>query len=414
MVNLKNIAKKIFVIILILVFIAAFSASYSSLNIDNLAFVVALGIDTSDTKSIKVTFQFVNPPSSTEGASGDSKIILDTVDATSITNAINTMNAYLAKKLDLSHCKTIVFSEEIAKNGLSEYIYSLMNDVQIRPTSNIIISKCTANAYIGQSAPSLETLVSKYYDTFPNSSKYTGYMPNATIGDFFNALVCNYCQPYAILGGTLSDNNDVSDNDISNLDENSGDSEIKSGSSTISGTRNSENIGTAVFKHDKLVGELNAIETICLLSLTNKVNSFLISIQNPEDETSLIDIYLTPDGKTKIDAQIVNSSPYIKVDANFTARIHSMNENSKYLDSNILNSISDKCSNYLESAISQFLYKTSLTYKSDITGIGKHVLYNFKTDQDFENYNWESNYTNSTFEININTNMESGFLLTQT
>ncbi len=31
--------------------------------------------------------------------------------------------------------------------------------------------------------------------------QYTGYMPDATIGNFFNALICNNCEPYAILGG---------------------------------------------------------------------------------------------------------------------------------------------------------------------------------------------------------------------
>lgn len=243
-------------------FIIGFSSSYCSLNIDNLAFVSAIGIDVSDTKTIKVTFQFVNPPSTSEGSNQDSKIIIDTVDASSITNAINTMNAYLARKLDMSHCKMIIFSEEVAQKGLSNYIYSLMNDVQVRPTSNIIITKCSANYYIENSKPSLETLVTRYYDTFSDSSKYTGYMPNATIGHFFNALVCNYCQPYAILGGTSSSGNTSSDENSSFQNYSVNDSNIKSGSSNISGTRNTENIGTAVFHEDKLVGELDASETM--------------------------------------------------------------------------------------------------------------------------------------------------------
>lgn len=42
------------------------------------------------------------------------------------------------------------------------------------------------------------------------------------------------------------------------------DYEIKANQSSISGENGSENIGVAVFKEDKLVGELNALETICL------------------------------------------------------------------------------------------------------------------------------------------------------
>lgn len=400
---MKNILQKIFIFIIIIIFICSFSSSYNSLNIDNLAFVVALGIDKSDTNNIKVTFQFVNPPATSEGSSQDSKIIIDTVDASSITNAINIMNSYLARKLDLSHCKIIVFSEEIAQDGISDYIYSIMNDVQVRPSSNIIVSNCSANYYIENSVPSLETLVTKYYDTFPNSSKYTGYITNATIGYFFNSLVCEYCQGYAILGGITSDNN-----------KSIVDSDIKSGSSNITGTRKSENIGTAIFKDDKLVGELNAIETVCLSILTNDVESFLITIPDPKNENSTLDIYMLPEKDMKIDVKIVNGSPYITIKGEFSAQIYSMSENSKYLDNDVLSLIGDSCSNYLKSILSDFLYKTSLTYKSDVAGIGRYVLQKFRTNQDFTDYNWASSYVNSTFDIKIDTKMDSGFLLTQT
>ena len=44
-------------------------------------------------------------------------------------------------------------------------------------------------------------------------------------------------------------------------------SNIKSNDSPITGERLSHNIGLAVFKNDKLAGELNAIETICFLNI---------------------------------------------------------------------------------------------------------------------------------------------------
>lgn len=409
---MKNFAKKTLITIIVIIFIISFSSSYSSLSIDNLAFVVAMGIDASDTKNIRVTFEFVNTPSSSEGSIQNSKIVIDSVDASSVTNAINIMNAYLAKKLDLSHCKMIVFSEEVAQSGVSNYVYSLMNDVQIRPSSNIVISKCSANYYIQNSAPSLETFVTRYYDIFPKSSKYTGYMTNATIGSFFNSLACDYCNPYAILGGLTVSNAGTSSTSSS---QNPDDSNIKSGSSSISGTRNSENIGTAVFKDDKLVGELNAIETICLSILRNEVNTFLVTIPSPEEEeNSFLDIYLSPMSNTKIDVSIVNGAPYIKVSGKFFGQIYSMSENSKFLQNDVLTSISTACNHYLESVLSEYLYKTSIEFKSDINGFGRYALLHFKTNQDFSDFNWSANYVNSTFDIKIDTTMDSGFLLTQT
>ena len=136
-----------------------------------------------------------------ESASSEkSPSIINSVEASSIDVAINLMNAYMSRELNLSHCKIIVFSEAVAIEGISDEIYTLMNNVQLRPSTNIIVSKNDAFSYIKNVYPLLENLLTKYYDIFPNSSQYTGYVANVTLGDFFNSLVCNTCEPFAILG----------------------------------------------------------------------------------------------------------------------------------------------------------------------------------------------------------------------
>lgn len=405
--KISNIFKKIFILILIILFISTFSASYNSLNLDNLAFAVAIGIDKSTSNKLKVTFEFLAPSPSTESGA-ETKPVLNSVECSSITNGINIMNAYLGKKVNLSHCKLIIFSEELAKEGISDEIYSLINEVQIRPSANIVISKCNTKYYIENSVPSLESLVPRYYDIFPNTSEYTGYTCNATIGDFFNALVCNSCSSYAILGGINASSNDSSQSQTSD------DSSIKSNEAPISGNRLSQNIGLAVFKEDKLAGELNAIETICFLNMRKKIDSFLVSIPNPQDSNSKIDIYLTPNSTHKIDVNFVNGAPFVKIKFEFSGKIYSMTKNSKYLNPDVLNSISDSCNNYLESQFSSYLYKTSRIFESDINGLGVYALSQFTTTTEFNDYNWLDNYKNSTFDIDINTVMDSGFLLTQT
>lgn len=405
--KISNILKKILIIILIIIFISSFSASYNSLNIDNSAFVVAIGVDKSNSNKLNVTFEFLATSPSGESVA-ETTPVLNSVDCSSITNAINMMNAYLGRKVNLSHCKLIIFSEELAKDGISDEVYSLINEVQIRPSANIVVSKCNTRYYIENSIPSLESLIPKYYDIFPNTSEYTGYTCNATIGDFFNALVCNSCSPYAILGGINTSNNNSSQTQTSD------ESSIKANESPITGNRLSENIGIAVFKDDKLAGELDAIETICFLNMRKKVDSFLVSIPDPQNSNSKIDIYLTPNSTHNIDVSFVNGAPYIKIKLEFSGKIYSMTRDSQYLDTDVLNSISNSCSNYLENQFSSYLYKTSTIFESDINSIGSYALSKFTTTTEFDNYNWLDNYKNSTFDININTVIDSGFLLTQT
>lgn len=402
--KIKIILNKLLIIVLIIIFIYSFSASYSSLNISNCAFAVAIGIDKSTSNKLNVTFEFISTSPSGESIS-ETKPILNSVDCSSITNGINIMNAYLGKKVNLSHCKLIIFSEELAKEGISDEVYSLMNEVQIRPSANIVISQCNTRYYIENSIPGLESLIPKYYDIFPHTSEYTGYTCDATIGDFFNSLVCNYSSPYAILGG-ITTTNDTSTQ--------INDSTIKSDESPIEGIRSAQNIGLAVFKDDKLSGELNAIETLCFLNIIKKVDNFLVSIPYEQGSSSQIDIYLTPNSTHNIDVSFVNGAPFIKLKLDFSGKIYSMSKNSEYLDIDVLNSISNSCNNYLEGQFYNYLYKTSSVFESDINNFGSYALSKFFTTTEFEKYNWLDNYKNSTFKVEIDTIIDSGFLLTKT
>lgn len=153
-----------------------------------------------DNSEFQITFEFTTPTSTGESSSSEtSPIIVNSVQASSLESAISLMNTYVSKEISLSHCKQIIISETLASEGISKLVYSLMNKVQIRPDTNIIISKCQAKDFIQKNQPNLENLVAKYYEIAPISSEYTGYTANTTIGDFFNQFACVTCQPTAIL-----------------------------------------------------------------------------------------------------------------------------------------------------------------------------------------------------------------------
>ena len=407
---MNKVLRNLFIFILVIVFIMAFSSSYLSLSMDNLAYVLAIGIEKTDNNKMKVSFQFstATPPSES-GSTKKTPTVINSVTASSLSSAINLMNSYLGKELNSSHCKVIIFSEEFAYEGIVDEIYTLINDVQIRPSCNIIVSKCSPKYYISKTVPELENLISKYYEIFTNSSKYTGFMPDATIGTFFNNLNCKTCEPYAILGGLNSE----AVNSDSIIDSQK-DYDVKSNESPIQGENKSENIGVAVFKGGSLVGELNAIETIAFLNMRNSLNRFLVSVPDPHNSNYYIDIYLTPEHSTDIKVDTSNGSPYIQINMKFSGRIYSMSENSEYLDPEVLSSISNSCNSYLESVFLDYLYKTSKDFKSDINGFGKFALRNFVTNSQFEDYNWLESYKDAFFHIDIDTSVESSMLITET
>ena len=190
----------IFVLISILIF--SLSGCYNVQSIDDLAYVVALGIDLGKNNNLELTVQLTFPNSAdSSSSSGESApTIINSVECSSINSGVSLLNSYVSKEINLSHCKVLIFSEAIASKGIETEIYTLSNLVEIRPDCNIIISKSSAKQYITNSKPELENLVVKYYELTPYSNEYTGHITNSTISNFFNALSSNYGDPVAILG----------------------------------------------------------------------------------------------------------------------------------------------------------------------------------------------------------------------
>jgi len=145
--------------------------------------------------------------------------------------------------------------------------------------------------------------------------------------------------------------------------------------------------------------------------VTNDLEECIISIPSPFDEDIGIDLYLTLDEKTKNDVKIVNGSPYISTDIKLNARILSANKNSNYFEKDNLELIENYANSYVKAQIEDYLYKTSKNYKSDIAAFGKYAVKYFPTWDKWIDYNWPENYSNSFFNVNVQVNVISSYLI---
>lgn len=398
----------IFCIISILIF--SLSGCYSVQSIDDLAYVVALGIDLGKNNNLELTVQLTFPNSAdSSSSSGEAApTVINSVECSSINSGISLLNSYVSKEINLSHCKVLIFSEAIASRGIGSEIYTLSNQVEIRPDCNVIISKSSAKQYITNSKPELENLVVKYYELTPYSNEYTGHITNATMSNFFNALSANYGDPVAILGNgnklSITPSN-VTVNPEQEFNIVAGENPL------VEYERKSENLGLAVFKQAKLVGELTAFENLLHLILTNQFESSVISIDNPYKENSAIDIALYFHKNTKINAKLVNGSPYVKSTIYLNARLLSVDKISESLTPEKIEELELLINSYLENAFLDYQYKTAKVFEADIDNVGKNLIKNFKNDNEWNNYNWPSNYKNTFFDVDVKTNIKSSFLL---
>ena len=427
----KNALNIIIFLILLAIFISAFSNSYTSHNLTNLAYVLALGVDVGENADIKLTAQFTRSDSFSpnSGSSDESNnLIFVSGEADSIYGCLNLLNSYMGKEINLAHGGAVIFSEEYAKNGISSEIYSLLNTEEFRPTTNLIISTCHAYDYLSNLKPNLEKITTNYYATFSITNKFTGYFSDSTVGEFFNTLSVDSCDGTATLGGlndtarnkqeSSSGSDDPSEYISSEKNENiiTNPDNLTAGSSSIQGKRGTENIGVAVFDNDKLCGELTATETICHLLIKNNVGSFIISIDNPYDKNKKekVELNIVPSKKSKFTVDIDNNVPNIYLDVNVQASILTLEENIEYEKTSTLDKFSTATEDYLKEELNNYFNKISKELNTDIDCFSNKALSHFNTKNEWENYNWKEKFPTANFHLNVKANVVSGQMITKT
>lgn len=529
--------KKILIILLVIVITAFFLTNFSSIyTIDDYAYVIAMGLDNSDDSDLILSLQIAIPAGSSKGSesssSQSSSSIVSTVKCKNINGGVNLINDYLGQKLNLSYCKAMVFSEDIAKKGIGNYICTATNDIEIRPSCDIIVSKCSALDYITNSKPLLENLSSKYYEIASSSQKDTGLTRTISLMSFYNRYYDSLCEPYAPLssieesnesgkanktsqsnqktnqdnkvdnsnqsnqasqvnpanqadqlnqtsqanqanqlnqaeqaeqinsntsinkkesesnsedaknevqGKTLdsdknSDNSNGGDSSSSSggnsesesSDSNSGGkSESESSSSSSGGKSESsskkdvekdnanakiKNQGLAIFKDDKLIGEISREETLCYMLVSGKLKDAVINVPSPFEDADYVSLNISSvHSKNKV--EIKNGTPFITCNISLSARVLSSTKTSNYLSKENSLALEYATNSYLNANITDFLYKTSKELKSDFIGFGRNAVRSFKTMDDWKNYDWLNKYQNSEFNVNVNTTVKSSYLL---
>ena len=407
---------KSFIIFTIIIIICSFSLAgcYSAERLETLAYAVALGIDKGENNKIRLSLQFALLSNSSDssnggGSSQSKKSTVTTVDCSSIDSGINLINSYISKKVNLSHCKAIVISEELAYEGVSEYISTLANNIEIRPNCNVIVSRCKASDYLENSSPTLESVSARYYEFTLNSSEYSGYTEEVTLGEFYSDMLSTTVQAHAVLGGVNTSSTNTNSNNLPIYDI---EGSYKADEMPIKSETSLENIGIAVFNGDKLVGELNVIDSLSHLLIIDELGSATISIPSPFDSNSTISIYIISTKSPEISVELINGTPYIDCTIYIEGDILSLDENLDYTNEDNLKLIEEFSNSFLEQNISSYLYKTSKDLKSDIANFGKYTLKNYATWDDWIKSDWLYNYQNSFFTVKVNSNIKNSQLFT--
>ena len=372
--------KKYFLLLLLIIFLSFnLSGCYDANSVETFYYGIAMGIDYGDSSKYKLSVQIAqsNNSNSSNSSSQSTKDYIYTVECNTIDSGINILNNYLSKKIDLSHCSAIIFSEALAKAGIIDIINTLGNNVEIRPNANIIISNNTALDILENVSSSGENFSSRLYEFIINSSDYTGYSIISSLGDFFyntnNSITESTANYISIVDNTIQNN------------------------------------GIAVFKNQSFIGNLTVNESIAHLIITNNLKSSVISIPNPFIQNEFMDLNLELKN-INIDVSLINSIPYIKINSNVICKIKSASKEFDYSSTTNLSIIKNEVDKYLSDLIKKYLYKISREYNSDIAHFNEILSTKYLTADEFNKIPWENIFKDSVFEVSVDSNINSSYL----
>lgn len=427
---------KILKILGTLIFLLSFSGCYDANEPNDYAYVVAVGVDKSENEGeYEISIQFAKPAqisggSSQEGGSGGETLGLVTVEAPTIYSGINIANNILSKRFQLSHTKIIVISEEIAKEGINDIIYTIVRSSDLRPNMYIAVAKEGAKEYLAAVEPEMEINPVKYYQLiFENeSAEFVPKNVSQNVYFYINSNERDVVLPI------VSKSKEGEEKSNSKGESQSGEKGQSSGENTGSNEAQEENIklpktdaktnyngfeylikeyiagnvvankknksevmGMAVFDGDKMMGEMQEIETelynIVNGTFTSGYNTFYNDKYPKEPMVMLVRQYKPPEISVETDGE----NPKINVKVSMEGSLISVA--GEYLVEDDIYNFEEKIEGYIKDALKKFLDRTSKGLGTDILGFGVHAKKNFFDYNKFEEYDWKAAYKRAEFNV---------------
>ena len=347
---------------------------YGKSELDDLAYVVAMGADVSpsgDESNVQITYQVALPIKITgeNGETGKATYTTYTTTAPSLTIASSKINAIASKNIDLSHVSLILYSQELAKQGIEGHVNSLISNVAIRPRTIVAVCEGSAKDFLETVTPVLETSPARYYELLISSFHYTSRSVGTEVLPFYTKSQSAIESPIAVK--TM-------------LDEN----------------QEAKFSGITVFKGLQMIGEIPEEHVIGYLLLANKLNEASINLPSFQNQEQTITLSMKECKKPKIKVTLVDSVPIIDITVFLVGHLDSNGDTTCFYQKELMEMLHQRMDDYIQDIIQLYLNDT-LRLKADVSGLGRYAKKNFWTWDDFEKIKWKEKYPYSKFHIHV-------------
>lgn len=374
---------------------------YDSKEIDETAYLIALGIDTARDGGYAYTLQFSAPLATVEGGGGGSgekggeetenpTVRNIEVTAPDFYTAKNMVNNFLSKSVDMSHLKLIVFSKTVDQSGFLKHSQFLLREREIRPNTAVALAAGSAGSFLKAVNPELEANTAKHYELMSMHSNNV-YSPTKRLSEFVDEI--NSPDGVSILPIARTKDTDGSEDNGSAPP----DSWVSVNDTKISSER-AELRGMAILKGGEVVCTDSGSMAMTYNLLTRAVKSCTIALKNPNSPSEIITFRLTVPQRASYKLDNTKKPCRITVSQGFDIEFFG-----GFLPRGF--SSAEQLYSYARFALTQrfseYFYDLSQIRKADIMEIGDCFKKQFLTDSQWQAADWNTIYETCEFNIDI-------------
>ncbi|SNS96873.1 spore germination protein KC [Anaerovirgula multivorans] len=399
--------KRVELVLIILILCGLITGCYDRKELDDMAYVVGIGLDKGEANFLRITLQVAVPMQIAEGGDPEDTYFIETIEAPNLYEGLNIFNAFLSKQVNLSHVKVIVFSKALAKEGLQVYMNEIMEGREFRPSVHMVVARDSAEEYLKEIQPMLDTNPAKYHELIHKSYLYTGFSADTRLHNFYIETNSEYIEAVVPLSGVKQNNNN-NDSEEPTSEENLEAEEPSEEEAEVDG----ELIGLAVFKGTKMVGELNGEETTYHLITKGDLGHSYLSIPDPLAKDKLILLKISQDRKPEYQLLLYNNKPVVNINVILEAHLFAVESNVPYDNIKNLEVLEKEAEDYVKREILKYLHHTR-EMEVDINGFGGMLKKNFTTWMEWEKFNWLEKYKESDFDVDVTVKVKSSGAIIQ-
>lgn len=401
-------------IVLILVLSVSFTLGcWDRKELEDQAFVQAIGIDKGQDNQLLVTFRIAIPskaglgPTGAGGGGGGGvgsvaakSSLLTTVAAPTIPAAITLASGYVNRELNLMHTKVFIFGEPFARQGVGPLLSILSRYRELRRNIFVCVAKGEAFKLLAENTPDLEKSFTKYWEGVKLLESRLAINPGSLFHEFAidtEALGISGTMMY-LAENERAKTAKAGDIKIppSFMEGNLG---IKAGEIPRTGGNPIEYIGTAVFKGDKFTDVLNLTETQSFLMLTGNFNRATLGVKDPLIKNRFIPFEIKqgspPIVKVDIKGDRVKIKERLSVEGDLVAIQGPVEYATDLGKQKLLQSAVEKHLEEQACSMVKRLQKRGI----DMVGYGDYAKRNFLTRAEWNKYNWPEKFKEAEIDL---------------